>query len=94
MILTQPVEGKFMWKIPRLGLGMRGRGAHRPSCSSSKVRRSKRNGVVERGLLKVLGVHAYRCEECDERYLSFAHRCEPLDQPQRLPSDTPHTLKG
>jgi len=82
-----------MWKLPRFGLGMTVRGAHCPSCSSSKVRRSRRHGVIERSLLKVLAVHAYRCEDCDERYFRFGHRHEPLDQPETSPSETPQALK-
>jgi transposase-like protein len=93
MCLAQPAEGKFMWKTARFRLGMMGRGAHCPSCSSSKIHRSRRNGLVERSLLKVLAVHPYRCEECDERYLSFGHRRKPLDQPKTLPSETtPHAF--
>jgi YgiT-type zinc finger domain-containing protein len=90
----QPMEGKYMLKILRFGLGIRQRGHHCPSCSSTRVRRSRRNGVIERSLLRVLAVHAYRCEDCDERYFSFGHRHEPLDQPQTSPSGTPHALKS
>jgi hypothetical protein len=94
MGLAQPMEGKFMWKMPRFGLGMTGRGARCPSCSSIKVRRSRRSGIVERSFLKLLTVHAYRCEECDERYFSFGHRRERLDQRQSSSLETRHTQKG
>jgi YgiT-type zinc finger domain-containing protein len=83
-----------MWKIPRFALGMTGRGAHCPRCNSSKIHRSRRKGLVDRSLLRVLGVHAYRCKECDERYYSLGHRREPLHQPQTSPSETRHALKG
>lgn len=82
-----------MWKTPRFGHGTMVRGAHCPSCSSSKVHRSRRNGVIERSLLRVLAVHAYRCEDCDKRYFGFGHRHEPQDRPQTSPSETPHALK-
>jgi rubredoxin len=39
-----------------------------PSCGSGEVRRSQMKGILERGLLKAVGVHAYRCERCDLRY--------------------------
>jgi YgiT-type zinc finger domain-containing protein len=73
---------------------MAGRSAHCPSCGSGEVRRSRRKGVVERSLLKVLGVRAYRCEECDERYFSMGRHHKPSDQPQTMLSETPHALKG
>jgi hypothetical protein len=28
-------------------------------------------GFVERGVLKLIGVRAYRCESCDRRYYEF-----------------------
>ena len=39
-----------------------------PSCGSGEVRRSQMKGIWERGLLKAVGVNAYRCERCDLRY--------------------------
>ena len=42
-----------------------------PACQSHAVRRSQMRGFVERGFLKPLGVKAYRCEKCDERFFRF-----------------------
>ena len=39
-----------------------------PMCGSGEVRRSQMRGLWERGLLKTVGVKAYRCEHCDARY--------------------------
>jgi len=37
-------------------------------CGSEEVRRSQMRGLVERSVLKMVGVRAYRCETCDWRY--------------------------
>jgi ribosomal protein L37AE/L43A len=37
------------------------------SCGSKDVRRSQMRGLLE-SILKVVGVHAYRCEDCDRRF--------------------------
>jgi len=42
-----------------------------PECRSQKVRRSQMRGFWERGVLKMIGVRAYRCEGCDKRYYKF-----------------------
>jgi len=42
-----------------------------PKCGSAEVRRSHMRGLVERGVLKLVGVKAYRCESCDWRYYAF-----------------------
>jgi predicted RNA-binding Zn-ribbon protein involved in translation (DUF1610 family) len=42
-----------------------------PKCGSKEVRRSQMRGIVERGVLKLVGVKAYRCESCDWRYYGF-----------------------
>jgi len=39
-----------------------------PECGSSNVRRSQMRGLWERGVLKPLGVRAFRCAACDQRY--------------------------
>ena len=40
-----------------------------PRCGSTNVRRSRRRGLLERVLLRLLGLRPYRCEDCDERFL-------------------------
>ena len=42
-----------------------------PECGSKAVHRSQMRGFVERGVLKLIGVRAYRCESCDQRYYEF-----------------------
>ena len=42
-----------------------------PECGSRKVRRSQMRGLWERGVLRAVGVKAYRCEGCDKRYYEF-----------------------
>jgi hypothetical protein len=39
-----------------------------PKCGCEEVRRSQMRGLVERGVLKMVGVKAYRCERCDWRF--------------------------
>ena len=41
-----------------------------PACKSSKVRRSLMRGLFERRLLRPIGVKAYRCEACDQRFFA------------------------
>ena len=42
-----------------------------PECGSGDVRRSQMRGLWERGVLKMVGMKAYRCERCDRRYYEF-----------------------
>jgi predicted nucleic-acid-binding Zn-ribbon protein len=42
-----------------------------PECGSHKARRSQMHGFWERGVLRVVGVRAYRCEKCDKRHFEF-----------------------
>ena len=42
-----------------------------PKCRCEEVRRSHMRGLVERGVLKMVGVKAYRRESCDWRYYGF-----------------------
>jgi hypothetical protein len=39
-----------------------------PGCRSAQVRRSQMRGFWEHGVLRTVGVRAYRCESCDKRY--------------------------
>jgi hypothetical protein len=83
-----------MWKIGRFRIATATDLVYCPNCTAIKLRRSRRKGILEKTLLKVLAVRPYRCDQCDERYFGVGLRREPLDQPQTLPSDTPHTLLG
>src|SRR5712675_1304524 len=42
-----------------------------PECGSGNMRRSQMRGFWERGVLRTIGVRAYRCEKCDHRYNEF-----------------------
>jgi transcriptional regulator NrdR family protein len=42
-----------------------------PGCMSAHVRRSQMRGFLEHGVLRTVGVRAYRCESCDKRYYGF-----------------------
>ena len=42
-----------------------------PECGSGNMRRSQMRGFWERGVLRTIGVRAYRCEKCDHRYYEF-----------------------
>lgn len=39
-----------------------------PACGGHAVRRSRRNGLVERVLLRVVFIRPYRCVTCDKRF--------------------------
>jgi hypothetical protein len=39
-----------------------------PKCGSSDVHRSPMRGIVERDVLRAIGIHVYRCERRDRRY--------------------------
>jgi C4-type Zn-finger protein len=39
-----------------------------PECGSGNMRRSQMRGFWERGVLRTIGVRAYRCERCFYRY--------------------------
>jgi hypothetical protein len=42
-----------------------------PRCGSHETRRSQMRGLWERGVLKTIGVRAYRCETCDHRFYGW-----------------------
>ncbi len=42
-----------------------------PSCGGGEVRRSQMRGLLERGILRFFGIHAYRCQDCDRRYYAM-----------------------
>jgi hypothetical protein len=82
-----------MWKIPRFGLRMMGHSTHCPNCSGTRAHWSRRKGMFEKTLLRVLAVRPYRCEDCDERYFGVGLHRDPTGQPGTLRSDTAHALK-
>jgi hypothetical protein len=40
-------------------------------CKSSQVRDSKRRGVYEKIVLRVVFLHPYRCDHCMRRFYKF-----------------------
>ena len=80
-----------MWKIGGFRITSEAESVHCPNCRGNMIRRSRRNGVFEKTLLKVLGVRPYRCKGCDERYFGVGLRRE---HPETLPSETPRAFKG
>jgi DNA-directed RNA polymerase subunit RPC12/RpoP len=49
-----------------------------PRCGSERLHRSHRDGALERYVLRLVGVRPYRCESCNERFLS---RKKPAQEP-------------
>lgn len=45
-----------------------------PYCHSDDVRRSHRQGILEKSLGRVLSLYPYRCEACDGRYFILGRR--------------------
>ena len=39
-----------------------------PRCGGREVRRSRKRGLVEQLVSRILSIHPYRCEECDHRH--------------------------
>lgn len=42
-----------------------------PRCRAAELHRSQMRGLVERNILRPVGIRAYRCAACDERFLRF-----------------------
>jgi len=42
-----------------------------PACRSGSLHRSQMRGIVERGILRTIGLRAFRCSRCDERFFRF-----------------------
>ena len=49
-----------------------------PRCRASELYRSQMRGVVERSILRPVGIRAYRCAACDKRFLRFGGSGEKL----------------
>jgi hypothetical protein len=50
-----------------------------PVCFGSAVRRSARNGFVERTWFLLALVWPYRCDDCDSRFWGFRRSYQPAD---------------
>jgi hypothetical protein len=42
-----------------------------PRCRTAELHRSQMHGLIERSILRPVGIRAYRCAGCDERFLRF-----------------------
>jgi len=42
-----------------------------PYCRSEALRRSLMRGIIERWVLRMIGIRAFRCEDCDQRHYGF-----------------------
>jgi len=60
-----------------------------PRCRAGEIHRSQMRGLVERSILRPVGIRAYRCAVCDERFLRFAGNAE-----KPTPSDGPADVKA
>jgi uncharacterized protein with PIN domain len=85
---------EIVWKLLGYRIGTRTQSKRCPNCGSASIRRSRRNGVIEKILLKALALHPYRCEECDDRYFRLGMWREPHEQTQTLASGTARASKG
>ncbi len=53
-----------------------------PECGSGNMRRSQMRGFWERGVLRTIGVRAYRCEKCDHRSYEFRLGKDKHEKPE------------
>jgi ribosomal protein L37AE/L43A len=52
-----------------------------PTCRANTVRRSHMSGFLERGILRSIGIRAFRCEVCDARFYGHGHgHSEPVEE--------------
>jgi DNA-directed RNA polymerase subunit RPC12/RpoP len=56
---------------PQAALAPRARSRQCPHCESHYVARSRRQGIWHWPLIRLLGVHLYRCTECWRRFHAF-----------------------
>ena len=42
-----------------------------PFCQSERVHRSRRSGILERGLMAMIFLKPYRCLKCDARFFRW-----------------------
>jgi hypothetical protein len=48
-----------------------------PNCDSARIHLSRRRGFLEKGILSVIFVRPFRCEECDDRFLHWCFGTNP-----------------
>jgi ribosomal protein L37AE/L43A len=53
-----------------------------PVCKSRALHRSQMHGVLERRILRLVGVRAFRCDKCDHRFYGFPRKQPSADGKQ------------
>ena len=53
-----------------------------PNCDSARIHLSRRKGLLEKGILAMIFVRPFRCEECDGRFFRLRFSTNP-DAPRR-----------
>jgi hypothetical protein len=56
-----------------------------PNCESLLIYRSRKKGILERVLLKLIFVHPFRCEGCDSRFFRWSLHEKPIP-PRPMPT--------
>jgi hypothetical protein len=54
----------------------------RPLCHSKHIHRSRRRGVVERGILTMIFMRPFRCDICDFRFFRWSIATNPNSPPR------------
>jgi transposase-like protein len=54
-----------------------------PQCASASIRRSRKNGLLERILHSALFISPYRCKSCDKRYFRLRLPVHTAEKPPR-----------
>ncbi len=57
-----------------------------PACGGSSIHRSRRRGLREHILHKLLFISPFRCRECDSRYFRFRPGSHSIDKPRQHPA--------
>lgn len=77
-----------MFSLPQIRFGAVQSVSHCPNCKHSSVYRSRRHGMFETILARILLLYPYRCQQCDARFYIFGQRRLPaLVKPE--PSGSP-----
>ena len=48
-----------------------------PQCRSERIHRSRRKGIMERGILAMIFLRPFRCEKCDFRFFRWSFTTSP-----------------
>jgi len=56
-----------------------------PNCGSLLIYRSRKRGILEHVLSKLIFVHPFRCEGCDDRFFRWSLHEKPIP-PRPMPT--------